>query len=197
MARPWIALYSQTGSEILTLSRLLGRVPDEIITNTQREVDPAFNDLSYRLFVRGQHKDLMAYLRTAYGSNPIVTLHGYLRIIPEDICFNMDVYNGHPGLITQYPELKGKDPQEKVWISRERYDIIGSVIHKVSRDLDGGPIIAEASATYGDKGSKVVLYNQLRCLSLTTWLNFFGNELYENRDNRSTFHRQNNPPECS
>ena len=32
---------------------------------------------------------------------------------PGEVCEKRNIYNGHPGLITQYPQLKGKDPQQK------------------------------------------------------------------------------------
>ena len=37
MNRPWIAFFSQTGSEIVAVSRLLGKYPDLIITNERPE----------------------------------------------------------------------------------------------------------------------------------------------------------------
>ena len=37
MNRPWIAFFSQTGSEIVEVSKLLGRWPDMIVTNERPE----------------------------------------------------------------------------------------------------------------------------------------------------------------
>ena len=35
--RPWIAFFSQTGSEIVNISQALGREPDLIVTNKRTE----------------------------------------------------------------------------------------------------------------------------------------------------------------
>jgi folate-dependent phosphoribosylglycinamide formyltransferase PurN len=51
----------------------------------------------------------------------IVTLHGWLRVIPAYVCERSRIYNGHPGLITKYPELKGKDPQVRAFIKEGKY----------------------------------------------------------------------------
>ena len=48
MNRPWIAFFSQTGSEIVEVSKLLGRWPDLIITNERpehlRKIHPALEN---------------------------------------------------------------------------------------------------------------------------------------------------------
>ena len=71
--------------------------------------------------------------------NPIITLHGWLRIMPPEICNRYEIYNGHPGLITKYPELKGKDPQMRAW--EGDYEFCGSVLHRVTEGVDEGEII--------------------------------------------------------
>ena len=55
------------------------------------------------------------------------------------------IYNGHPGLITDYPELKGKDPQVKAFkgIKEGRYNTAGAVLHKVVAGVDEGRVILE------------------------------------------------------
>ena len=73
--------------------------------------------------------------------NAIVTLHGWLRIVPPYVCERSKIYNGHPGLITKYPELKGKDPQEKAF--KLKHKTIGCVLHKVSAGVDEGKIVME------------------------------------------------------
>jgi phosphoribosylglycinamide formyltransferase-1 len=113
----------------------------------------------------------MDFLRNIEPS--LVTLHGYLRIIPPDVCERHEIYNGHPGLITEYPELKGKDPQEKVWITPSAYATIGSVVHECTPGVDEGPIVATASMPNDDISSKLVLYTRLRKTSLEAWLKFF------------------------
>ena len=51
------------------------------------------------------------------------------------------IYNGHPGLITDYPELKGKDPQIRAF--EAKYPVAGAVLHKVVAGVDEGRIILE------------------------------------------------------
>ena len=75
----------------------------------------------------------------------LITLHGYLRIIPENICKQCKhIYNGHPGLINMYPELKGKDPQE----ARRHLDALPG-----RRRLAVGVLPYEAGARAGRAGT--------------------------------------------
>ena len=99
----------------------------------------------------------------------IVTLHGWLRIVPPYVCERSKIYNGHPGLITKYPELKGKDPQEKAY--KLKHEEIGCVLHKVTAGVDEGKIILEEKFnTYGlDLDG---LFRTLRDRSLYMWINF-------------------------
>ena len=55
------------------------------------------------------------------------------------------IYNGHPGLITEYPELKGKDPQIRAYegIKAGKYNTAGAVIHKVVEGVDEGKVVME------------------------------------------------------
>ena len=57
------------------------------------------------------------------------------------ICKKYNIYNGHPGLITVYPELKGKDPQIKAF--KAKHEVMGCVLHKVTAGVDEGKVIAE------------------------------------------------------
>ena len=58
--------------------------------------------------------------------------------MPPGVCDAFEIYNGHPGLITKYPELKGKDPQER---SFKQYETAGAVLHKVTAGVDEGDVI--------------------------------------------------------
>ena len=172
-ASNWITLFSQTGSEIAALTSCLERVPSYILTNASQNgtyIDPRIA-LGRPRPAWGTHDELMDFLRNIEPS--LVTLHGYLRIIPPDVCERHEIYNGHPGLITEYPELKGKDPQEKVWITPSAYATIGSVVHECTPGVDEGPIVATASMPNDDVSSKLVLYTRLRKTSLEAWLKFF------------------------
>ena len=61
--------------------------------------------------------------------------------MPPKLCKKYNIYNGHPGLITVYPELKGKDPQIKAF--KAKHEVMGCVLHKVTAGVDEGKVIAE------------------------------------------------------
>jgi len=175
----WIAFFSQTGSEIVELSKSLGRKPDLIVTNNFEEkikFNPELRKLNVAI-MSAKHDLLMNYFRSqsVYNiSQTIISLHGYLRILPPDICEQYEVYNGHPGAINIYPELKGKDPQEKVWLEMEKYNIIGSVVHRCTAELDAGDIMKSVEVS-NVNFSRDEVYTSLKMTSLSAW-NFFMKE---------------------
>ena len=164
----WIALYSQTGKELANIRETLGRRPDIILTDNEIMSKVVHNQGSQYMSKYIIDQWLAANLKPT----DIVTLHGYLGIIkPEAIATGARIFNGHPGLITKYPELKGRDPQEKVALNVEAYDEIGCVIHQVTSEVDGGPIIAVGKSPR-PKGLR--LYNDivatLRAISEDLWI---------------------------
>lgn len=168
----WIAFFSQTGSEIVELSKALGRKPDLIVTNNFEEkikFSPGLRDLGVTI-QSARHDTLMTYFRNQVVFNPdmtLITLHGYLRIIPEDICTKYDILNGHPALITKFPELKGKDPQIRTW--EGKYQIIGSVVHKVTPGVDEGEVLS--SVCYSNRCESLdEMYGKLKQTSLESWV---------------------------
>jgi len=175
----WIAFFSQTGSEIVELSKSLGRKPDLIVTNNFEEkikFNSGVRELDVTI-MSAKHDLLMNYFRSqsVYNiSQTIISLHGYLRILPPDICEQYEVYNGHPGAINIYPELKGKDPQEKVWLEMEKYNIIGSVVHRCTAELDAGDIMKSVEVSNVNY-SRDEVYTSLKRTSLSAW-NFFMKE---------------------
>ena len=138
----WITFFSQTGSEIADLSEEMGRWPDIIITNERpehlRKIDPRIEKQGYFTWANKPTEEDYIQLLEA-NPNAIVTLHGWLRIVPEYVCERSRIYNGHPGLITKYPELKGKDPQIRAF--EGKYKTAGAVLHKVSGGVDEGEVI--------------------------------------------------------
>jgi methionyl-tRNA formyltransferase len=143
----WTALFSQSGTEILEVSRWLGRFPDRIVTNKLPEdivsVNPELLECMFDRFVYVPKKPTVEEYTTAFRHTNIVTLHGYLRILPAQICYRYNIYNGHPALISTYPELKGKDPQKRIWENYSKYNLHGHTIHKVITEVDAGSIICE------------------------------------------------------
>lgn len=182
----WIAFFSQTGSEIVELVKEIGRKPDLIVTNNKEDkipYHPGIRELNKQGVVIqiATHDLLMDYFRQ-HGHkqyNPaetIITLHGYLRIIPPDICEKYNIYNGHPGYITAHPELKGKDPQVRAWEAGHRW--VGCVIHKVTAGVDEGPI-EDQTGVPNTANSLDELYSLLKRKSLYLWTKFMWRKLDE------------------
>lgn len=157
--RNWIALFSQTGGELTRLSKALGRYPDVVLTDSREPIpeELATNCTVFRLSARAINAWLMKERkingepRKNVEPGSLITAHGYLRIIPAKVLKYLDrecealVYNGHPGLITLYPELKGKDPQIRVaeGINSGKYSIVGSVVHVMVPEVDSGPVVQQ------------------------------------------------------
>ena len=169
MANKWITFFSQTGAEIADISESIGRWPDLIITNKRpenlRTIDPRIVEYGYTEI---PNKPTTSDLDAVLQDNAIITLHGWLRIMPEVICNKYLIYNGHPGLITKYPELKGKDPQVKA--HKLGHEVAGAVIHKVTAGVDEGRVIMEEyfNASQLDLDE---LFRILRDRSLYMWSN--------------------------
>ena len=185
MSKPWIAFFSQTGSEIADISESIGRWPDIIITNDRpshlRTIDER---IVKKGFVTVPNKptteELKLYLNQLVPKDTIVTLHGWLRIMPEELCKNFNIFNGHPGLITWYPELKGKDPQVRAYegIQEGKYESAGAVLHKVIPEVDEGRIIMEEYFGVDDKLSLDDLFRILKDRSLYMWCRFLKDALW-------------------
>ncbi len=169
---PWIAFFSQTGSEIADIAESIGRWPDVIVTNERpehlRTINERIEKQGYYTWAnKPTEEDYIGLLEK--WPNAIVTLHGWLRIVPPYVCERSKIYNGHPGLITKYPELKGKDPQEKAF--NLKHDVIGCVLHKVSAGVDEGKIIME-ERTNAFKLDLDDIFRILRDRSLYMWVKF-------------------------
>jgi len=141
----WIPWFSQTGTEILDIIKAIEVSPKYIITNERpnstrtinRELLETYGD---RFIYLPNKPSISDYIEVIYLGEPSFnTLHGWLRVVPPEICTKVDFYNGHPGLITMYPELKGKDPQVRAF--DKKYPIMGCVLHKVVPEVDAGEII--------------------------------------------------------
>ena len=173
MANKWIAFFSQTGGEIADIAESLQRWPDLIVTNERssklRTIDGRILDNVEDRLVVLPNKPTVDDYETILQDNALITLHGWLRIMPKPICEKYLIYNGHPGLITEYPELKGKDPQVRAF--EGKYPVAGAVLHKVIPEVDEGKIIAEERFNAFNL-SLDDLFRILRDRSLYMWTNF-------------------------
>lgn len=143
--RPWVTLFSQTGSDIYNVSKNLKKVPDIIITNKSIEkIDTINENLLNNFFDRIvflPNKPTVEEYITAIPEDSFVTLHGWLRIVPPEICDKFEIYNLHPAPLSKYEFLKGKDPQIRTFNMGLEYS--GNTIHKCISELDAGEILAE------------------------------------------------------
>ena len=170
-----IALFSQTGTEIFDLYEL-GHRPDQIIHN-HRPQDNMSKPLVEAYFGQMDHiprsfsKDVKT-LRSMLGDPKkcYITLHGWLSIIPKEICDEYEIYNGHPGLITEYPELKGFNPQKRAY--EGSYEYVGSIVHRVTADVDEGEVLLGVSVL-NTANNLTEMYDDLRKTSLEAWIGFF------------------------
>jgi phosphoribosylglycinamide formyltransferase-1 len=170
-----IAFFSQTGSEIVEVSKLLGRWPDLIITNKRpehiRKIHPALKD-RHLIFVENKPTEEELLQILSNYKDPIITLHGWLRIMPPNICNRFEIYNGHPGLITEHEILKGKDPQQKAFDLG--LESSGCVIHRVTEGVDEGEILRSRKVSI--KGLEIgELFHILHSISVSLWVDFLKN----------------------
>ena len=100
----------------------------------------------------------------------LISLHGYLRILPPEICKKYSIVNLHPGLITKYPILKGKDPQEKAYNLGLKTS--GAVIHEVIAEVDSGKILDSIEISIEGLTLDEVYENLHKCSS-ELWIKFF------------------------
>ena len=132
MKRTWIAMFSHTGSEIASVCDKINRYPDRVITNQspgnicKELADNKLLDILYC----ARTPEEPEYERMFSRGTPIITLHGWMRVIPGRVCEHNEIINLHPGLITKYPELKGKDPQIRAWQAQHPY--VGCVLHRAA-----------------------------------------------------------------
>lgn len=174
----WTALFSQTGSEIYQISEQLGRYPDMVLCNKQdnlEEINPNLIGKCPMIFteLKPTADQYLQYIQ----EDDLVTMHGWLRIVPGEVCDQRNIYNGHPGLITEYPQLKGKDPQQKAIDLGLEYS--GCILHKATAELDGGPIVdaTDRIAIEGKTTDKV--FADLHKASVNLWVNFLSEQLIE------------------
>lgn len=180
MKKNWQVLFSQTGSEIYEISKHIGRLPDLIITNKPVEEMDTINPMLFaaasdRMVFIPKKPNIMEY-KAVLTLDALITLHGFLRVIPPEICSKYEIWNGHPGLILPeyYPQLKGKDPQKKAYDLG--LELSGCVIHKVVPKVDAGEIVDYIKVDI-NKLSLDEVITKLHDASIDLWCKFLRNRL--------------------
>lgn len=176
--RPHIALFSQTGSEIANIAKNLNKWPDLIITNNRPADKRQIHiDIRDRVTVV-ENKPTTETYKNLFNKfkNPVITLHGWLRIIPEEICNKYEIYNGHPGDTITYPELKGKDPQKRAYELNLPYS--GVILHKVIPEVDSGEVIG-SDLVYIKELNLSEIFHTLHNISIKLWVKYLPELLKE------------------
>jgi folate-dependent phosphoribosylglycinamide formyltransferase PurN len=182
----WGVLISQTGSEVIAISEKLGILPSLIVTNNITKISPRnmeiFGENNVEIRTLPRKPCIVDYLRTRINLKELITLHGYLRILPAELFPYLEgaVYNGHPALITMYPDLKGFNKQEDIAGNQEKYPFCGSVIHECIPELDAGKVIVSCNIK-NTTNTIDEAYELLRNTSLITWEAFFKSWLSEDK----------------
>ena len=177
----WVAFFSQTGQEIAHISKLLGIKPDLIVRDGPIKPGEVCEDiLKFNCQKIEVNKvDSSFYHKTFdnynYNKDVVITLHGWLKIVPKDVCEKYEIYNGHPGDVIGYPILKGKDPQKKAFDLK--LPTSGVIIHRVTSDVDGGPIFYHKNGVDIKDLSLDEVYKTLKSASLMSWHWFFNSRL--------------------
>lgn len=194
MAAKWYSLFSHTGkeTEALTQSLFFDGIRLEVaFTDNETFVD-SLNLCGGRLVKvtsRSVMNDLLC-TKSVVADGSIITLNGYMGILPERVLQNLHdrgckVYNIHPAPIQLYPELRGKDPQERVYegIKSGKYQYIGVVIHEVDAGVDTGKIVHWYYEIVDPNITKDKLYARLHTLGTRAWEAFFKERMYEDGTN--------------
>ena len=85
----WVALFSQTGQEIIDITNQIDRVPDLIISNNHpSNVENIVKGVEYRWLISSEEYKTLDILDEVVDDpeNTLITLNGWLRIVPPDKC---------------------------------------------------------------------------------------------------------------
>lgn len=174
----WYSLFSHTGSETAALQKLLkGKVElKTAITNNSKYAGPL------PCITMASAKAINEWLMAPGNVEPdsIVTLNGYMRIIPEEVInylhsISCRLLNIHPAPIQLYPDLRGMDPQERLYegIQSGKYQYIGAVIHNVDAGVDTGVLVNWSLELADPNMTKDELYQHLHDVGTKLWLEVF------------------------
>lgn len=186
----WIAFFSQSGKEICDISDAIGRYPDVVITDNTNfsKFDPRITKCR-KLIIR-KYRGLNKFQQVRYytedmpvgrmfDDSTVITLNGWLNIVPGVVCKLLEgkIFNGHPGLINEYEDLKGKDPQVRCFNNISKYERVGSVVHVVTPGVDEGEIKYSSNVAASECTDLDTTYKVLASTSLRSWLQFFEKDL--------------------
>lgn len=174
----WYSLFSHTGQETANLAKMLYPDVELVVAIT--------NNIGYEgslpCIKLTSAKDINEWLIEPGNVEPgsIVTLNGYMRIVPEEVInylhsIGCRLLNIHPAPIQMYPELRGMDPQERLYegIQSGKYHYIGVVIHDVDAGVDTGSVVNWSTELADLNMTKDELYQHLHDMGTDLWLEVF------------------------
>lgn len=137
-----ISRSGSTASKLLNQLSLVERNQVKVISNNfaTEKLDSFF--IYHHPIEFKKHKEIEKFLLEIEPTK--ILLIGYLRILGKEVCERHEIYNIHPADIVNHPELKGKDPIERVYekdLTYIQYPKLGVVLHKVTSKVDEGPIL--------------------------------------------------------
>lgn len=194
MVNKWYGLFSHTGRELETLASKdleWGIRLNAVITNNM-DYFGSLDMQGVAVYRMASFKDVNWLLNQPQyvEDNSLITLNGYMGIVPSDVLRNLKMrgcklYNIHPAPIQIYPELRGKDPQERMYegIQQCKYNCIGVVIHEVDEGVDTGKIVHWILRMADRCMTKDELYKSLHELGTQAWESFFRERMYESGEN--------------
>lgn len=180
----WYSLFSHTGKETENVQKLMGeRLHLKVALTNNLKYDGPLPCIKLQ-----SGNDINEWLMEPGNVEPgsIITLNGYMRIVPAEVLdylasIDCRVFNIHPAPIGLYPDLKGKDPQERLFAGLKGgiYTCIGAVIHEVDAGVDTGNVIhwkLELPTTIRTKDD---LYDRLHAMGTEMWIEFFSEEMWK------------------
>lgn len=180
----WYSLFSHTGKETENVQKLMGeRIHLEVAITNNLKYDGPLPCIKLQ-----SGNDINEWLMEPGNVEPgsIITLNGYMRIVPAEVLdylasIDCRVFNIHPAPIGLYPDLKGKDPQERLFAGLKGgiYTCIGAVIHEVDAGVDTGNVIHWKLELPTAIHTKDDLYNRLHDMGTEMWIEFFSEEMWK------------------
>ena len=184
MDRQWACFFSQTGTEINCIRKALKRDPDYIFFNNDsfdKVNKELIKDCLDKIITISKKPTDEEYMNICKLLDPdcLITLHGYLRILPGWFCDRYYILNGHPGN-TLYDNgvLRGHDPQKKAFDLR--LECTASTIHRCTAELDAGEVI-DIQSVYIKGLTLDETYEKIHENSVSQWIRVLGGMSFERK----------------
>lgn len=175
--KKWYCLFSHTGQEITNIMSRTGLTPEAVLSTNLDYSGPLKKLMPIKT---NSSVDIEEWLQANVKPRSIITLNGYMRLVSKELLdylesIHCEVYNLHPAPIQLYPELVGKDPQERLCdgVRSGKYQFIGNVIHSVDAGLDSGFIVAYNTTSVKSHITLSEVYQQLHDSATDLWVSFF------------------------